>query len=134
MVLFGADLISKRRFKVGQQKKLDKKIKLVNLALISPGYCPVLSREDNWALRSGAAILLPKTASGQHSTEEYEEVIVVIGGEGTVQGFKEDCSFFSFQVQRGMVVCLPSHTRHNVLNTGKKNLEYVYVVAKTEEK
>ena len=76
-------------------------------------------------MRSGLVVLEPGKSIGAHSTEEYEEVLVVLEGRG--QAVITDGPKLEFEASS--VVYCPPHTEHDVTNTGQGPLRYVYVVA-----
>jgi quercetin dioxygenase-like cupin family protein len=79
-------------------------------------------------LRSGYVKLLTGEAVGLHSTHEGEEVIIPISGQGelAIMGSTR------LSLHPGLMAYIPPGTEHNVINTGKDVLEYVYVVASPE--
>ena len=76
-------------------------------------------------MRSGFVHLLPGATVGWHTTGQNEEALVILHGQGE--------ALIEGQAARPFVaptlVYIPRATRHNVANTGKEPLEYVYVVA-----
>jgi len=76
-------------------------------------------------MRSGFVRLKPGQSVGWHTTGENEESLVILGGKGAalIEG-QPQRSFLAPQL-----VYIPPATRHNVTNTGREPLEYVYVVA-----
>jgi mannose-6-phosphate isomerase-like protein (cupin superfamily) len=60
---------------------------------------------------------------GEHATENEEELIVVVEGKGEVvsEGHTQT-------VEAPCIVLIPAHTVHNVRNTSKAFLKYVYVL------
>jgi mannose-6-phosphate isomerase-like protein (cupin superfamily) len=90
--------------------------------------CPLLQGEPQTAgMRSGFVRLKPWEAVGWHTTGEHEEALVILrgSGEAQVEGRKP------MEIASRMMVYIPPSTRHNVQNTGRELLEYVYVVAPT---
>lgn len=77
-------------------------------------------------LRSGKVTLQPGETVGEHSTNDYEEMIIVLAGEGT---FKYGDSG-SIPFNADSVLYCPPDTRHNIMNTGSTPLQYIYVVGK----
>jgi mannose-6-phosphate isomerase-like protein (cupin superfamily) len=76
-------------------------------------------------MRSGRQAIAPGAACGEHSTGAHEEVLVVLDGEGTARlGDGAELA-----VHGGQVVYVPPNTTHDIVNTGKKTLRYIYVVA-----
>ena len=97
------------------------------LALDCPGGdCPLLQGAPQTAgMRSGFVRLKPGQSVGWHSTARNEESLVILHGAGDalVEG-QPKRSFVAPQF-----LYIPPGTRHNVENTGREVLEYVYVVA-----
>jgi hypothetical protein len=90
------------------------------------GDCPLLKGPPQTAgMRSGFVRLKPGEAVGWHSTGENEESLVILRGEG--QALVDGQAKLDFAAPR--VVYIPRTTRHNVVNSGRSVLEYVYVVA-----
>jgi mannose-6-phosphate isomerase-like protein (cupin superfamily) len=99
----------------------------LTLALQCPsGDCPLLQGAPQTAgMRSGFVRLKPGESVGWHSTGSNEESLVILHGEGAalVEGQPKR----SFAAPHFLYI--PPATRHNVENTGREVLEYVYVVA-----
>ncbi len=90
------------------------------------GSCPLLrGAPETMGMRSGLVRLQPGTAVGWHTTGRLEEALVILRGQGE--------TLIDGQASQTLVApgfaYIPPATRHNVLNTGKEPLEYVYVVA-----
>jgi quercetin dioxygenase-like cupin family protein len=83
---------------------------------------------DSLALRAGLVTLAPGASVGKHNTDEYEELIVVLGGAGVM--LSEDSGETPIDVNH-FCYC-PPHTVHDVKNTGEEQLRYVYVITKIE--
>jgi mannose-6-phosphate isomerase-like protein (cupin superfamily) len=77
-------------------------------------------------LRSGKVTLQPGETVGEHSTDDYEEMIIVLEGEGTF--LYGDSGSLGFDANS--VMYCPPHTTHNIRNTGATPLQYIYVVGK----
>ncbi len=82
----------------------------------------------NLALKAGLVTLPPGASVGRHSTEGYEELLVVLSGAGEM--VTEDGTRTPIDVSR-FCYC-PPHTGHDVINSGKETLRYVYIVTRTE--
>jgi mannose-6-phosphate isomerase-like protein (cupin superfamily) len=76
-------------------------------------------------MRSGLIVLEPGKSVGTHNTENYEEVLVILEGEG--QMMITDGPKLEFKANS--VAYCPPRTEHNVTNTGQGLLRYVYIVA-----
>ncbi len=80
----------------------------------------------NATLKSGFVVLGPGDSVGEHSTEDFEELIVVLSGEGYIEVEEVE----RFPIKGKCAFYCPPNTRHNVVNTGRGPLSYVFVVAK----
>jgi len=90
------------------------------------GDCPLLRGVPQTAgMRSGFVRLKPGETVGWHTTGQNEETLVILRGQGAA--LIDGQAKMPFRAPR--VVYIPPATRHNVANTGKDILEYVYVVA-----
>ncbi|MBI5623081.1 MAG: cupin domain-containing protein [Elusimicrobia bacterium] len=76
-------------------------------------------------LRSGRVTLAPGQTVGRHTTGAHEEVLVVLRGRGAAEC--DGRRPLSLSVRS--VAYIPPMTEHDVRNTGKTGLEYVYLVA-----
>ncbi len=100
--------------------------KLIKLDLHSKEYMRVLGGPpESSTMRSGFVTLAPGKSVGKHNTEKYEEMVIVFEGKGEMQITGGD----TFSCSRGDVMYCPPHTEHDVVNTGKGELRYLYVVA-----
>jgi quercetin dioxygenase-like cupin family protein len=98
----------------------------INLDPAATGYTPVLTGPPTTVgLRSGYVVLAPGTSVGRHSTERYEELIVVLSGAGELSLTGRS----PLPLREGTVAYSPPHTEHDVLNTGAVPLRYLYIVA-----
>jgi len=103
------------------------KVKLINLDKKITRHLPILTGlPKNHCLQSGLVVLRPKTSCGKHSTENYEELLIVLEGKGKVE-IKGQRSVL---IKPNVAVYHPPHTEHNVVNTGKELLKYIYIVTK----
>lgn len=75
-------------------------------------------------MRSGRVYLNPGQDCGIHSTESHEEQLVFLQGLGTA-----DIAGQSLAVGAGHICYIPPQTQHNIHNTGKEPLVYIYCVA-----
>ena len=76
-------------------------------------------------MRSGFVRLKPGETVGWHTTGQNEEALVILRGEGAALIDGHPKQAFAAPA----LAYIPPATRHNVENTGKELLEYVYVVA-----
>jgi len=104
--------------------------KVIKLESGEKNYLRLLSGPpETSTMRSGLVTLSPKKSVGEHSTEGYEELVIVLEGQGEMQlGGGQKLSF-----KKGEVVYCPLHTKHDVLNTGPEDLQYIYVVAEAKK-
>ena len=90
------------------------------------GDCPLLrGAPQTTGMRSGFVRLKPGETVGWHTTGQNEETLVILRGQGEAQ--IEGQPKLTFVAPR--LAYIPPASRHNVANTGKEPLEYVYVVA-----
>jgi len=82
-------------------------------------------RPQTWGMRSGHVALKPGGEIGLHSTKQHEESLVFLEGTGIVRLDGQE----PLAVGAGRVAYVPPYTGHNVVNTGKSVLRYIYVVA-----
>jgi mannose-6-phosphate isomerase-like protein (cupin superfamily) len=95
------------------------------------GDCTLLAGAPQTAgMRSGFVRLKPGESVGWHSTGQNEESLVILHGAG--DALIEGQARRSFAAPRFLYI--PPATRHNVENTGREVLEYIYVVAPAAEK
>ena len=79
-------------------------------------------------MKSGLVVLAPGKSVGKHSTGQHEELLVILEGQGEMT-FKDGSTL---QVKANHALYCPPETEHNVTNTGRRSLRYVYVVASTK--
>jgi mannose-6-phosphate isomerase-like protein (cupin superfamily) len=89
-------------------------------------YFPILKNEKSIKLHSGYVILQPGESVGEHSTEDYEELVIALSGNGEI----EADGLGRVKFGEGHVAYNPPNTKHNVINTGNQPLKYIYVVTK----
>ena len=77
-------------------------------------------------MRSGLVVLEPGKSVGQHSTGANEELLIVLEGSGVFQHEGE-----ATPMTAGTALYCPAGRTHDVTNTGKTPLRYVYVTAST---
>jgi mannose-6-phosphate isomerase-like protein (cupin superfamily) len=88
--------------------------------------CPLLQGvPQTTGMRSGFVRLKSGVTVGWHTTGKNEEALVILRGQGEALIDGQAKQAFHAPV----LVYIPPATRHNVANTGKEPLEYVYVVA-----
>ncbi len=90
------------------------------------GDCPLLEGTPQTAgMRSGFVRLKPGESAGWHTTGSNEEALVILHGKGSALIDGQPAHEFDAPA----LAYIPPGTRHNVSNTGKEMLEYVYLVA-----
>lgn len=83
----------------------------------------LVSRSDSQQIHAGYVVLEPDREVGEHTTEDEEELIVVVEGKGEVMSDGRIAT-----VEAPCVVLVPAHTVHNVKNKSNVLLKYVYVL------
>jgi len=81
---------------------------------------------ESITMRSGAVTLQPGKSVGKHTTENNEELLVILGGSGAF--ILTDGGQLEMKVNT--VLYCPPFTEHDVMNTGAVALRYIYIVAK----
>jgi mannose-6-phosphate isomerase-like protein (cupin superfamily) len=81
---------------------------------------------ESVTMRSGYVVLLPEKSVGRHNTGSYEEMVIVLDGEGEM--LFGDGSLL--RLKPYVVAYCPPDTEHDVRNTTSRPLRYVYVVAR----
>ena len=76
-------------------------------------------------MRSGLVVLAPGKSVGRHNTDNYEELVIILQGQGEMR----ITGGATLRLAAGLAAYCPSHTEHDVLNTGAGPLQYVYVAA-----
>jgi len=100
----------------------------VRLPLAAPGehHKALLGGPPQTAvLRSGHVLLAPGESVGLHTTGKGEEMIIPLSGQGLLSGPAME----PLVVEPGIILYNPPRTFHEVTNTGKALLSYIYVVA-----
>ena len=87
----------------------------------------LLKPPESCSLRAGYVALAPNEAGQEHSTESYEEMLVILSGSGMLH-----YSGTAEAVAARSIAYIPPHTKHFVQNTGSVTLSYVYIVTKVE--
>lgn len=114
-----------------QQQSANKPIpKIISLDSRGQDYLRVLGGPpETLTMRSGLVTLAPKKSVGKHSTEDYEELVIILDGQAEMQ----ITGGSTLQLAKGFAAYCPPHTEHDVLNIGNDTLRYIYVVAKAHE-
>jgi len=105
------------------------RLKVVRL---DPGDCPYVvllgGPPETASMRSGLVTLAPGTSIGRHNTENNEEMLVPLEGEGELRLDGQA----PVVIKPGLITYAPAHTAHDVTNTGTRPLRYIFIVAKAE--
>jgi len=89
-----------------------------------PQYQRLMQTPQTLGLKAGRVYLEPGAECGVHSTEEKEELLVFLAGRGqAIVGCDK------LDVGGGKVCYIPPRTEHNIINTGRQPLVYVFCVA-----
>lgn len=78
-----------------------------------------------YGLASGFVTLKSKESVGLHNTKNKEEALIILEGQAQVSYGK--CS--RIKVKKNCFVYIPPKTDHDLKNTGKGILKYVYITA-----
>ena len=106
---------------------MDKKAPLIiDLPINHSSYFEILGQEQALSLRSGLVTLQPGQDVGAHNTESYEELIIVLEGEGELETELTG----RIKIAKGQIAFNPTNTQHNVISTGKTPMKYIYIVAR----
>ncbi|MEJ5259325.1 MAG: cupin domain-containing protein [Anaerohalosphaeraceae bacterium] len=87
-------------------------------------YQRVIDPAFTCGMKAGRVWLEPGGDCGVHSTEGHEEALVFLSGQGTAQIAGKD-----YPVGEGRVCYIPPYTEHNIINTGREPLVYIFCVA-----
>jgi len=75
-------------------------------------------------MKSARVILSPGEEIGEHVTENREEILLILRGEGSLVRSGQE-----IPIREGDVYHVGENTLHNVRNGSSSDLEYVYVVS-----
>jgi len=112
-----------------QSKVLRPKPCLVEISDTTADYQRVLNPPQTISMHSGAVVLLPSKSVGKHSTENYEEAVIVLAGSGEMRITGGE----TLKLKPHSVAYCPPHTEHDVVNTGLQPLRYLYIVARQQQ-
>jgi len=103
------------------------KKKVFRIELKSSGrFKRLLADPSGNGLRCGLVTLRPGESVGEHETTGKEEVLIVLNGNAAVYYGKNK----KIKAGRNNFVYIPVDTSHNVKNSGKDILQYIYVTVK----
>ncbi|HVP89838.1 MAG TPA: cupin domain-containing protein [Terriglobales bacterium] len=108
----------------------DPRPKVIKLDPQGKGYLRLLGGPpETSTMRSGLVTLAAGASVGKHNTEGFEELMIVLEGEGEMRVTGGG----TFRLAEGTAAYCPSRTEHDVANTGTKPLRYIYVVADAKQ-
>jgi len=115
----------------GQQRPSQKPVpKIIRLDPGGKDYLPVLSGPpETSTMRAGLVTLAPGKSVGKHSTEKFEEIVIILEGQAEMKITGAQV----LPLAKGSAAYCPPHTEHDVLNTGSGPLRYLYIVAEAEK-
>ena len=87
-------------------------------------YNSIIKPPQSRMLKSGRVILQPGEDVGIHTTDNREEIIIVLKGTATIILEGKESTITS-----GNHSYIPINIEHNIRNDSNEVLEYVYVVA-----
>jgi mannose-6-phosphate isomerase-like protein (cupin superfamily) len=106
------------------------RVKIVRLDANSK-YQRLFSKDSGTcAIKSGHVILKPGEEIGEHSTNELEEVLVILKGKGELAIDKDK----ALKIEPSTVLYVPPFTNHNVKNNSKDILEYIFVTSNAAQR
>jgi len=97
-----------------------------SLPFDSTRYTALLKPPKSNQLKSGFVSLAPKEEVGSHSTENCEELLIILSGVGEMVINGQD----KMKLAANQIAYVPPETEHNVENVGNEPLRYIYVVSK----
>lgn len=83
-----------------------------------------------YGIKSGHVILQEDEEISEHSTNDMEEALVILKGKGQLTVNKKENLDFGDNT----VLYVPPDTIHNVKNTGKGILEYIFITSNAKQK
>jgi mannose-6-phosphate isomerase-like protein (cupin superfamily) len=111
------------------QTNTQPKPQIIALKIDSDQYQEILDGPpSSLGMYSGLVSLMPGDTVGHHNTEIYEEMLVILSGQGEMILEKGN----ALPLKYGVVAYCPPHTEHDVKNTGTAPLKYIYIASKTK--
>jgi len=102
--------------------------RVIEIGTGAQDHVPLLSGPPgSVTMESGVVTLQPGTTVGEHDTEDYEEILLILEGQGAM--ILDDGR--RLEMKAGNAAYCPPDTKHDVQNTGPGPLRYIYVAAKT---
>jgi mannose-6-phosphate isomerase-like protein (cupin superfamily) len=90
-------------------------------------YVSLLKPPASQRLRSGYVCLIPGKSGEEHSTEGYEEMILILDGVAELHYADK-----TLTVGAKQIAYVPPQTKHFLKNTGSTSLRYVYIVTRVQ--
>ncbi|MFC1624385.1 cupin domain-containing protein [Candidatus Omnitrophota bacterium] len=104
------------------------KAKLIRLKT-GKRYQRLFSKDSgSFGIKSGHVILKPGENIGEHTTGEREEMVVILKGKGEARIAKENI----LKIKGNSALHIPPETPHDIKNTGRGTLEYIFITSRTE--
>lgn len=104
--------------------------KVIRLDAQGKDYLRVLGGPpETSTMRSGLVTLAPGKSMDKHSTEGFEELVVVLEGKGEMHIAGGDV----LKLEAGCAAYCSPRTEHDVRNVGAKTLRYLYIVAEAKK-
>lgn len=88
----------------------------------------LVTPEDAKRMRSRVVVLGPGEEVGEHTTEDREELLVVMVGSIVLIGPDGE-----HPLDVGQAAFIPIATKHNVVNRSKTSARYIYILALLED-
>ncbi|PKK85183.1 MAG: hypothetical protein CVT48_06665 [Thermoplasmata archaeon HGW-Thermoplasmata-1] len=94
-------------------------------------YQRLIKPPQSVGMHSGRVVVQKGGNVGEHSTENYEEMLIILGGFGKaeIEGDPITQEKRVLPLEAGTIVYIPPHKKHDVFNTGKGELSYIFVVS-----
>lgn len=102
------------------------KFRIIDVPLNDTNYFRIIEKGKSVSMHSGRVFLKAGDNVGEHSTENYEELIVILKGYGEVENHLKE----RYEIKEGQVIYIPPNSSHNIYNTGTEPLIYIYIVSK----
>lgn len=110
--------------KMGGSVVTSKQILIKQLAK-GDDYQPLLEGGKNSVrMEAGRVVKLRGQKGSPHSTKNYEEILIVLKGKGSVTIGEKD-----YPIKAGEVLYIPPHQNHQITNNDSRKLEYIYVAS-----
>lgn len=104
------------------------KFRIIDIPADDSNYFRIIERGKSVTMHSGRVFLKAGENVGEHSTEDYEELIIILKGAGEAENQAKE----RFKIKEGQVIYIPPNSTHNIYNTSSEPLIYIYIVAKAK--